>query len=63
MKCVVEFNLRCEAAIQNTCHFLPGYLDQTNAAEVVIPLWDQDDGLPGALFRDANFWERRPESV
>ena len=48
---VMELNRRHEKAIQYSSNCIPQYLDQTDAMEVDIKLWDQDDGLPGALFR------------
>ena len=41
---------RChKVEIQNPCHRPPNYLYHTNDTEVVVPLWDQYGGLPGAL--------------
>ena len=54
---VVELNLRCKAAIQYTRHRLLKDPDKTNAAEVAIPLWDQDNGLSAALLHEATLPE------
>ena len=45
----MQLDCRRESAIHDPCNVLPEDLNQTDAAEVVVPLWDHDDGPTSAL--------------
>ena len=49
---IAELNSLCQAKIQYLRHRLPQDLRQTNSLEVFIPLWDQDNNIPGTLLRE-----------
>ena len=53
----MEMNPRYKSVIKYTSRRLPQHLHQTYPAELSIPLWDQDDGLPGALLQEVNLTE------
>ena len=57
MQNVVELNRRPEAEINYPCHRLPKDLHQTNAAEVAVPLWDQDGVMSYALLHKVTLSE------
>ena len=46
----MELNYHHEAEIQYPCHCLTQYLNQPDAAEISVPFWYQDNGLPGVRF-------------
>ena len=51
---------RCrESVIQDPCYGLPEDLDQTDSVESAAPLWDQGNGLTGALLRTFTLTEIR----
>ena len=39
-----------QVAIQYPCHHLPQDLPCTNSSVLTVPLWDQENSFPGALF-------------
>ena len=45
------------------CHGLPEDLNQLNAAESAVPLWDKDEGLTGALIRKVTLRESRMDQA
>ena len=57
MQGAVEMNCYHEAVIQYPRYGLPEYLKQLDAAEVAVTLWDQDNGLTGALLRKVTLTE------
>ena len=57
MQGVVKLDHRREVVIQDPCHSLPEDLNQTNAAEVSVPLWYQYNVLPVAVLCDVTFTE------
>ena len=56
---VVKLDFRREAVIQDPCHSLPEDLSQYDAAEVIIPFWDQDDSISSALLQKFTLTEIR----
>ena len=57
MQGAVEMNCYHEAVIQYPRYGLPEYLKQLDAVEVAVTLWDQDNGLTGALLRKVTLME------
>ena len=49
MQGVVKLYILCEASIQYPHHCLPKDLNQVDATEVAITLWDQDEGMSVTL--------------
>ena len=60
---VVKLDCYREAAIQDPYHGITEDLNQPDAAEVAAPLWDQDDGLSGAILRKVTLKKIRLDQV
>ena len=54
---VMKLDCQCVAEIQDPCHGITEDLVYLDAAEIAVPLWDQDVSLPGILLRKVTLTE------